>query len=52
MNPTGPFPSAIRASLIIVNIEAVTGEEQEVPNTSANSPSIPGRFVGEAELEG
>ena len=41
--PTGPFPIASRASLIRVIIDATTGEEQEVPKTSSNSPSIPVR---------
>lgn len=39
--PTGPFPIASRASLIRVIIDPTTGEEQEVPKTSSNSPSIP-----------
>ena len=41
--PTGPFPIASRASLIRVIIDPTTGEEQEVPKTSSNSPSIPVR---------
>ena len=39
--PTGPFPTASRASLIRVIIDPTTGEEQEVPKTSSNCPSIP-----------
>ena len=42
-NPTGPFPISRRASLIRVIIDPTTGEEQEVPKTSSNSPSIPVR---------
>lgn len=43
-NPTGFFPAANRASLIAVIIEPTTGEEQEVPKTSSNSPSI---YIGQ-----
>ena len=39
--PTGPFPAASRASLIRVIIDPTTGEEQEVPKTSWNDPSMP-----------
>ena len=43
--PTGPFPTASRASLIRVIIDPTTGEEQEVPKTSSNAPSIPVRCL-------
>ena len=37
--PTGPFPAAMRASLMSVIIDPTTGEEHEVPNTRSNSPA-------------
>ena len=43
--PTGPFPTASRASLIRVIIDPTTGEEQEVPKTSSNAPSMPVRCL-------
>ena len=36
-SPTGPFPAAILASFISVIIEAVVGEEADVPNTRLNT---------------
>ena len=43
--PTGPFPAAIRASLIRVIIDATTGAEADVPNVSRNSPFIAKKLV-------
>ena len=38
--PTDFFPLARRASFTRVMSDPTTGDEQEVPNTSSNSPSI------------
>lgn len=40
INPTGPLPASILASLIRVIIEATTGAEADVPKTKLNSPSM------------
>jgi hypothetical protein len=40
MNPTGLFPTAIRASLMPVIRDPTTGDEHDVPNTRPNTPSI------------
>ncbi|KAG6845622.1 hypothetical protein H0H87_006675 [Tephrocybe sp. NHM501043] len=45
MKPTGRFPLASLASLIKVIKEPTTGDEQEVPKTSSNAPSMPGMLV-------
>lgn len=39
MNPTGDLKAAMRASLMSVMMDPITGEEAEVPNTRMNSPS-------------
>lgn len=39
-SPTVLFPAAIRASLTRVISEPTTGDEQDVPKTSSNSPSM------------
>ena len=41
MNPTGPFPIAMRASLINVIMDATTGAEADVPKTKLSDPSMP-----------
>ena len=41
IKPTGPFPLAIRASLIKVIMEATTGADADVPNTRPRTPSMP-----------
>ena len=40
MKPIGLFPIARRASFTAERIEAVTGEEADVPYTSSYSPLI------------
>jgi hypothetical protein len=39
MNPMGFFPTASRASLIIVRMAPTTGLDAEVPYTRPNPPS-------------
>lgn len=54
MNPTGPFPIAIRASLISVIMDATTGAEADVPKTRLSDPSTPiseSAFVSHSKVE-
>lgn len=39
MNPMGFLPMASRASLTAESIDALTGDDAEVPNTRLNSPA-------------
>ena len=38
MNPMGFLPIARRASLMAESMDALTGDDAEVPNTRLNSP--------------